>query len=259
MPILWIRVATALAIVQNNEGFGLAADGLDYDVGTGRPRSDCAQKIFPVELQNSALACCLCGITTFWGVRDPGERDLLFDFGAELPRALALMMELATLEHFADVLGGKLCRKLRKAIAPIRAPKASRTDVMLAGYYRRRPAFVSLLITTTVVPGEIKSSVHEGELLDDAVNGCFPKAILAGLNKANADPAFEKYQLRGPDAYHGVQMATERAHRAVFACYDPEVIAYAPDECRTIGGHIHVAQITPDAGFNWVIPPKCGA
>ena len=27
-------------------------------------------------------------------------------------------------------------------------------------------------------------------------------------------------------------------------------------EIKMIGGHIHIATITPDAGFQWVVPPK---
>jgi hypothetical protein len=71
---VWSRhMPTALAIVQNDYGFGLASDGRDWDFQRETSRNDHTQKIFPFALSNSVLAYGFCGIVTFSGIKDSGE------------------------------------------------------------------------------------------------------------------------------------------------------------------------------------------
>jgi hypothetical protein len=51
-----------------------------------------------------------------------------------------------------------------------------------------------------------------------------------------------------------LELAIKRSHAVILAHADPEAIALDP-LCQRVGGHIHIATITPSKGFKWVIAP----
>lgn len=65
-------------------------------------------------------------------------------------------------------------------------------------------------------------------------------------------PAFRALQMSVPQS---LADAVEAARSYISSCSDPESLAIEPEVCAKIGGHVHVATITPDAGFQWAIPP----
>jgi hypothetical protein len=52
-----------------------------------------------------------------------------------------------------------------------------------------------------------------------------------------------------------LQGAAYFAKGYIEACSSPLALKFDPT-CEELGGHIHVATITPQDGFRWVIPPK---
>jgi hypothetical protein len=63
---------------------------------------------------------------------------------------------------------------------------------------------------------------------------------------------------RGPLVYAEnmtISDAIERSKAFIQAHSDPEAIAL-DGKCCAVGGHIHIATITPTDGFQWIIPPK---
>jgi hypothetical protein len=50
--------------------------------------------------------------------------------------------------------------------------------------------------------------------------------------------------------------AVEAGRNYIEACSSPVALEIDKEICQGIGGHIHVATITPTAGFEWLIPPK---
>jgi hypothetical protein len=50
--------------------------------------------------------------------------------------------------------------------------------------------------------------------------------------------------------------AVEICRSYIAACSSDEGKAIDPDVCAAIGGDIHIATITPNGGFDWVIRPK---
>ena len=77
---------TVLAHVFCNDGFVIAADGLDHlrDGTTLTVDSDEAQKVFRLDGNNRSVACAFYGRVTQY--EDSGE-NLVFDFISELNRA----------------------------------------------------------------------------------------------------------------------------------------------------------------------------
>ena len=49
-----------------------------------------------------------------------------------------------------------------------------------------------------------------------------------------------------------LRINAQMAHAYIKACSDPEVFAVDPEQSAHIGGHIHIATITPKEGFQWV-------
>ena len=46
------------------------------------------------------------------------------------------------------------------------------------------------------------------------------------------------------------------ARKYILACSDPASMKLDNKHCAGIGGHIHMAKITPEEGFEWIVPPK---
>ena len=64
------------------------------------------------------------------------------------------------------------------------------------------------------------------------------------------DPRLSKYGKRRGRVISSIENAIRFAHGYITACTSPEGLLI-DSECPGIGGHIHVAIITPDEGFRW--------
>jgi hypothetical protein len=72
------------------------------------------------------------------------------------------------------------------------------------------------------------------------------------------DPTFAKYRVPRANDAENVTLGevAEAAKKYILACADPEVMKLDAEVCAAIGGHIHMAKVTPQSGFDWVIPRK---
>jgi hypothetical protein len=233
-------LSTALAIVQNEYGFALAADSFHCDAGDGHVISEDVQKIFPLKTH---LAYCLCGTITYNGADNSGNKKCLFDYAAVVPKILTTVDEFATLTQFADDFGRRLHKKLRRAVSQFRDPVSGSAYISFVGYYKGVAGF--LILESSVVEGVIKRPVlHDRKPAYDSLEGCFPSTM---LKQFYSDPMFIAF--RDVDSTHkGIERAVEIARQAVTACYDPAVRSRYP-ECQVVGGKIRIAKITYDRGF----------
>ena len=82
------------------------------------------------------------------------------------------------------------------------------------------------------------------------------------------DPRFAKYRSNStrriglrrtcPSTPVTLLDSIEAARNYIAACSDPTALEIDAKTCENIGGHIHIAAITPENGFYWVDPPLNG-
>jgi hypothetical protein len=246
---------TAIAIVLTDYGFGIAADRRHFDGTSRKLISDEVQKIFPIFLPNQSnayLVYMLCGVTQVYGVRDNGERDLLFDLAVQVPEVIKELNEngeFPTLRRYVDALGSKLAARCVEATSLVKDSQSSSGYVLVAGYYK---GSAGLLYPLEIIEKGKDSSFRidpRDALVKNRVVGCFPKAINDRIADEN-DPVLLKHRLPEDFSHNDIGRATETARLIVDACCnDLEVRALAPEDCEAIGGGIHVAQITLGEGF----------
>ena len=80
-------------------------------------------------------------------------------------------------------------------------------------------------------------------------------AVWDNLLGLRDDPEFEEYRPAASFGADGILRAINIARNCVLAHYDVMAHVLDPETCRAIGGHIHIAQITPARGFDWAIAP----
>lgn len=73
--------------------------------------------------------------------------------------------------------------------------------------------------------------------------------VVADLLFQTTDPRFSVYRVNAPT--YTLAKATDIARNYILACCDPVALQIDPN-CADIGGHIHMAIITPAEGFRWI-------
>jgi len=69
------------------------------------------------------------------------------------------------------------------------------------------------------------------------------------------DERFAKYRRDWDGTLQG---AVEISKDYISAFSGPEALEIDPESSSGVGGHVHIATITPEGGFHWVIRPKEG-
>jgi hypothetical protein len=76
-----------------------------------------------------------------------------------------------------------------------------------------------------------------------------------GMLEDPQDQTFASYKVSLPAPENITLLdGLKDAKSHIQVCYDPKAREIDKKTCAHIGGHIHIATITPD-GFQWVIPP----
>jgi hypothetical protein len=129
--------------------------------------------------------------------------------------------------------------------------------LFLAGYYAKIQSAVVVQFR------------HEEQLL------LSPSVRLVGLDKGYAplmtygsevvrqqlfltdNKEFSPYRVPRPNAPDNVTLSEveDIARNYILACADPEAMKIDAEHCAGIGGHIHMAKVTPQNAFEWVVPP----
>jgi hypothetical protein len=269
-------MSTALVYFFTDEGFVIAADGFNTLVSReGRQvTSDRAQKIFPVRGIEREAALSFTGRTTLY---DQTESYVAFDFPSAFVSA-AHEIRFEPVENVSAFLS-ELClivlerlelTRLRVGLSkypspPNRLNPAEHTiiSIHLDGYCSGYP--VRAGATVYHINQEVAWDANSLHSLN-----C-PKrywSVLHGSDSIGAllfdtsDARLAQYRTEAcrrvaanyKDSNIGItlQDAIEAARNYIAACSDPAIREIDIENCRGIGGRIHIATITPKDGFQWV-------
>ncbi len=219
--------------------------------------TDNLQKIY--RMGNSPLAMVFTGAALL----DNGE----FNFIAELSRASQRISarRFHGLQEYASRIAGavqdKLAAFLPQRTTPLpTVPSIDPRDygqtiliVLIDGYHNNLPGRVRMRFC------------HEGENLlkphimtEDLVPGALRISGIPGIGSCIKDPSLRRYvrEIKVERVYPaGLSYAISISCAAIEACGGPEAALIDPERAASIGGHTHIAVITPDRGFQWVIEP----
>jgi len=254
-------VSTAIVRMYTPAGFVIAADGRVCD-DNNVVISDATQKIFAIENDQRVLAYSFTGSAKL----TPEDSDeIVFDFVAE---AAKVVQDLATrksknLYGYAVRLSVAINALLSDGKKTGRIPTfptqgrpepdergVSICRIFLDGYYNGLASRVQIRF------GHEDQKVAEPMIFTDKIQAWDSRTVgsqfVRELLLDRSDKTFEAYRVtpeQFPDAL-SYAVATARSH--IQAHGDPAALALDAEVCRGIGGHIHIATVTPDRGFQWV-------
>jgi len=255
---------TATAIMFTGFGFAVAADGnqlfgdspnLVPDFENGE--SDCAQKVFGVEGRNFAIAYIMRGkIAT--------ERRT-FDASVEMQKEVACLSRrrFDAPRELVNSAAKGLFRRIRAAHESGILPCFLGLEIPFVGYFNGDPFCLN---------AEFFPTAHyqvRGQALDGWLFMFSGSQIIANLMQ-EGDKRIG-YRIKGPDDQPSLHDAIEATRAYIEACSSQWALEVDPKNCRGLGGHIHIATVTPpvrlswfvslfgsktQGRFEWVIPPK---
>ena len=250
-----IRMPTAISILYTPPGFAIAADGRTRDSEDHSIVSDSTQKIFAVPGLQVGYA--LMGVIE---LSPEGSKEITFDFRSEIAASIR-GLEGRTFERlydYATALAGPINKRLADArrngmIGPypvqpsqIPGPGLAIAHVFLNGYYGDEPSRVDVRF------------FHEDQTLSDPHIKDEPAGPLlmgpgALVHRILDDERFARYRKSWDRTLAG---AVEICKNHILAFSSPEALEIDRDSSLGVGGHTHIATITPRDGFRWAIPPK---
>ena len=226
--------------------------------------SETVQKIFEITRQDAALAYFIRGDTI--------NENMSWDIAAEMKSSVASL----SAERFADSSRfiQALCLGLRGQIEHAKdgglLDGYPTSEISIAGYFRDSPCWVEVQFRPYQSRLTYQVSWHD----------CVPgRNFMTGSEVLNR--MIQSGDPRIADLFDGLDdqnMTLEAgqcfARKYVEMCCTPLIRGLEPDGCKTIGGHIHVATVTPrdrtfgskiqrwlgrdpaqQAGFRWIRPP----
>jgi hypothetical protein len=255
-------MSTAIVAQYTDEGFAIAADSLRKNALTGEDVSTKVQKVFPIEEKQNkrVLAYGLAGAVDI----PDSDGVSLFNFADEFSTAAQRLTDvpIAGLDSYAKQLSGLVNERLlmKRQIGDLSSypsiPNAAGViaKVMLVGYYRDVGCLVELDFRhsnqTLLEPAPGKSLI--GPTSFEVFSGS--NFIVKKMFRSK-DVKFSKYRtrsLRKGIPPQTLSEATELVRNYIQACIDNQS---RDEECKSIGGQPQVATISPEHGFEWVIPP----
>lgn len=259
---------TAIGIVGTDHGFIMAADGRmsldDESKRTASPEmlaleTDERQKIFQISDADKNLAYAVTGI-----VGDPRGFDLLREIESQVRRIS--YREFRDCRHYLSVLAENVNEAINDAKRDGKLEKLPETDrveqstawkiatVFVVGYFKKTPCFIQVMFyhfgrasEFSVIPfPSHKYSILSGS---DVVRRTMYQA---GGQLVLGSP-FAQY-MKALSETSTLDDAEEYAKGYVQACSTSLARQMDEPKCKITGGHIHVAEITPQ-GFRWRIAP----
>lgn len=259
---------TAIVHTLTPEGFVLAADGRSSGVIDGSVLSDTAQKIFPIKTPAGAFAYSIAG--TIEIVTDD-RLEVAVDLADEVRKSAESLANRKTKDLAGYAV--RLCRPIIRALRdareagrfthyPSHEPRTpfergqTILRIQIDGFREGYPSSVTIRLFHE------NDSLREPEITTQANNlglhRTFGRQEIGKLLWETDDPRFAAYRGR-PVFREAMTMrdAIEQSRSFILAHTDPEAIAIDP-QCQAIGGHIHIATITPSDGFKWLVEPILG-
>jgi len=252
---------TAILLLYTPGRLVMGADGRKMDRSNPSKGTDSAQKIFGIGNGTNHIAFALAGVAEY--TDEQGE--ILFDFNKEIIAASRehIGKKYKNLYGYATRLSRIISKQIDKAkerggISDLEGSPSSLTlegkdivMIFLAGFFNDTPEVIAIRLwhrnQILRTPEVSRLLVNVGTRL---LTGA-PQIFNLVLN--TDDPLFSAY--RTYRTYRGripsVLQQAAICENYVRACSDPEAIKIEP-LCMSIGGHVHVATITPREGFQWV-------
>jgi hypothetical protein len=215
--------------------------------------TDTAQKIFEILDKDKTLAYVITGVIA--------NDDFSFSIMEEAKEQAHLLVG----RSFANANGyiGKFCANInRKIIRANHFPEVRKIPdgeewltaiIVFAGYFQAAPIFVSV-------------TFHHQNGISRFTRREHSRFVLGGSGKVMQDmfdhngmplpnSQFRRFAY-GLENHATLDEAQQFAAGYINACCSPLARVVAPEECKIIGGHIHIAEITPPGRFRWRIPPQ---
>jgi len=260
-------MSTAVVRIHLPEGFVIGADGLSSGGSTT------IQKIFEMSCPSGP-----CGV----GVSGQGEAEfstnghqpLRINFGEECRRVTQLMAQRSpkSFRQLVEIFSDIVIQNIEEQIYAGRATGVVSDEDFLewrnlkgctrlhfVGFFDRDP----WMSTVTIEQGEngLNREIDVKELNPAKVSHVFfgSDAVRDRLRLLITDPAFDEFRNEG---FRKVWEANDPTLIDGFEAVKSYINACASLQarlidsyCNSIGGHTHIATITPSDGFQWLIPP----
>lgn len=241
-------MATAILRFWTNSGLVLGADGLKYDLVAKRAVGTDSQKVF--EIPGLPAAYAMYGEIGI-GDNNP-DTPILLDLSQEIKKFLDLGDYSLSFDFFA--YANRIAANLYQSIAATKdrgaiwggnqesiTPERVIARIILCGFFDGTPMEINIrfehlnqrLLPPRVFPVDLQRSNPE-------VFGSFP--VMQRFFRQPESPDLSLLE------------AAKKIERYVQFCDSERGWKLDPIMCRTIGGHIHIAAITP-RGFQWLKPP----
>jgi hypothetical protein len=253
---IWFNASqmTATATIYTPFGFAIAADGLQRwghqptrDASVIEDESDAVQKIFMIRGEHVALAYLLRG--------DIANRDRSFDLGCELRSLITSVKAEAFTEcrQFVQTLSGKLEDRILIAQADHRLDNdLPAAEITFIGYFKNDPCWIDAKFHRSRNP--YTGTLHEVAPIKFYPGFCFVSGSLPIRDLIRkGDPRFAPFCARF-DYRRSLEDASGFVKGYIEACCSPMALLVDPS-CEELGGRIHVATVTPEDGFQWIVEP----
>ena len=263
----------ATAIAYTRLGFAIAADGRQRwehaptrDRSTREAESNTVQKVFEIAGKQAVLAYVVRGHVA--------NRDRSFDLGVELKNQIALLRDkhFRNCRQFLEALSVKLERYIETAKEDGRIEEYAAAELSFVGYFDGEPCWIDIQFRPFRDP-------MTGSHWAAASRDLYPGLCIASGSQlvremiSQGDPRFAQFW-KPFEGELSLQEAADFARGYIEACCSPLARELDPD-CSGIGGHIHVATVSPTdrslavprwlgfkkralptGGFRWLTPPS---
>lgn len=249
---------TAIVRGVSEDGFIIAADGRYVNTETNEVLGDSFQKIFQVGLH--PIAYTTIGAVSF----DAKNGGIGFDFLPELQREASMVDRTGTVMECAKKICMPIYENLRRACREQEIDL--NTGLISPG--KRGQQLLGLFFDGYSASGEAGNATvrffHEnGEIgepeFEEDLNSRYHGSTKV-QNAMLSSGKFDKFRRELPPEY--MQTSDDlngwitAALNYIAACSSTEGQKLDPETCLTIGGHVHIARITPRLGFRWIRAPK---
>jgi|SRR5579872_5117925 len=228
---------TAIASAFTSEGFVIGADGRQLD-RDNKIFSESSQKIFNFKSRQVDVVYAWCGETSVINQ----SKEVLYDLYAITRTALSSAIQMARRQFppfiqqcCAGIYEGIIKSPNVRQITNSDSLAGSKARMLLNGYFYGQPLMAEFHVRETD-----RIRVH-------AENVSMPL------------PSPTRYLFNGcarqNEKYKNILPTTTREALKLISDYIQDCIDNSDPDCFSIGGHRHIAHLTPD-GFYWIDAPK---
>jgi hypothetical protein len=258
-------MATAIIRTYTEEGFIIGADGLSTG-NDGRVITKTMQKIF--QLGSAPLALSFFGTGRLGVSDDANSHEILFDFISELRREAQATSarRFQDLQNYMTRIAIRVQKRLVAALPrrkgplpsfPSSEPEDYGKTILIAfldGYHENRPGRVRLRFchenNVPFIPHLMTEPLLTNRFTFQGIT-----EVAQMMNER--DPRLSHYSGGFENSPFSPRLTKEVvfSRSVIDACGGPEAALIDPERAAAIGGHTHIAVITPDRGFQWAIEP----